>query len=188
MRARRLLALVSLAPLAGGAALLAGQAWLGAKATLAERLIDSAFTAHLRDGRPHPPWSWADTHPIARLEVPRLGIRRTVLAGCSGPSMAFGPGHIDGSARPNGTGNCALGGHRDSWFAFLRELRRGDEILLRTREGLVRYRVRRLAVRSMWDAEPLEPTPDRRLTLITCYPFGGLRRTPWRYVVTCETS
>jgi sortase A len=188
MRARRLLVLVSLAPLAGGAALLAEQGWLGAKAALAEQLIDRAFIAHLHDGRPHRPWNWADTHPIARLEVPRLGIRRTVLAGCSGSSMAFGPGHIDGSAEPNQPGNCALGGHRDSWFGFLRELRHGDEILLRTREGLVRYRVGRIAVRSMWDAGPLEPTEQRRLTLITCYPFDGLRRTEWRYVVTCEAS
>jgi len=188
MRARRLLVLVSLAPLAGGAALLAEQAWLGAKAALAEQLIDRAFSAHLLDGRPHRPWSWADTHPIARLDVPRLGIRRTVLAGCSGSSMAFGPGHIDGSAGPNRQGNCALGGHRDSWFAFLRELRRGDEILLRSREGTVRYRVARIAVRSMWDAEPLEPAERRRLTLITCYPFDGLRRTPWRYVVTCDEA
>jgi sortase A len=102
--------------------------------------------------------------------------------------MAFGPGHIDGSAEPNRAGNCALGGHRDSWFAFLREVRRGDEILLRTREGLVRYRVSQLAVRSMWDAEPLEPTTHRRLTLITCYPFDELRPSGWRYVVTCEAA
>ena len=34
-------------------------------------LIDRAFETHLKDGLPHRPWSWADTYPIARLEVPR---------------------------------------------------------------------------------------------------------------------
>jgi sortase A len=186
MRARRLLLLVSLAPLAGGAALLAQQGWLAAKAQVAGMLIERAFVAHLEDKRPHPPWDWADMHPIARLEVPRLGIRRTVLSGCSGSSMAFGPGHIDGSARPNGRGNCALAGHRDSWFAFLERLRPGDEIRLRTADGTRRYRVATLEVRSMRDAAVLEATAGRRLTLITCYPFDGLGRGELRYVITCE--
>ena len=51
---------------------------------------------HLADGEAHPPWRWADTSPIARLEVPRLGVRRVVLAGATGAVLAFGPGHIHG--------------------------------------------------------------------------------------------
>jgi len=186
MRARRLLVPVSLAPLAVGAALLFGQGWIGAKAALAEVLIERAYAAGLADGRPHPPWSWADMHPVALLEVPRLEIRRIVLSGCSGSSMAFGPGHLDGSARPNGPGNCALAGHRDSWFAFLEQLRPGDRVRLSTREGPRWYRVTNLEVRSMRDAGVLEPRPERRLTLITCYPFGALFPGELRYVVTCQ--
>ena len=34
-----------------------------------------------RTGAPHPPWSWADMVPIARLTVPRLGIERAVRTG-----------------------------------------------------------------------------------------------------------
>ena len=186
MRMRRLLVLVSLAPLAGGAALLADQARLAVKARLAERLIERAFASHLKDGKPHAPWSWADMHPIARLEVPRLGLRRTVLSGCSGSSMAFGPGHIDGTAAPTAAGNCALAGHRDSWFAFLELLRQGDEIRLLSAQGRRRYRVAGLEIRSMHDAGVLAPTARRRLTLITCYPFRGLGRSPLRYVVLCD--
>jgi sortase A len=177
--------LLALGLLGGGGALLGEQSWLATKALLASRLIDRALAAHLEDGEIHRPWSWADTHPIARLEVPRLGVRRTILAGASGPSMAFGPGHLNGSARPNGNGNCVVAGHRDSWFAFLRELRPGDAIDLSSREGHRRYRVVDLSVRSMWDAEVVAPTPGPRLTLVTCHPFGGLRRTARRYVVVC---
>jgi sortase A len=168
-----------------GGMLLGQQAWLAAKARLAEHLIDQAFASHLLDGKAHRPWSWADTHPVGRLEIPRLGVRRTVLAGASGSSLAFGPGHVDGTAVPNGRGNSVVAGHRDSWFAFLEQLRVGDEVVVTTREGVRRYRVTKTDVHSMWDIDVAAATDDTRLTLVTCYPFGGLVGSTNRYVVTC---
>jgi len=182
---RTVLALV-LASAGGG--LLAEQAWLTAKAQLAEVLIRRAFAAHLRDGAPHRPWDWADMHPVARLEVPRLGVLRTVLTGASGSSLAFGAGHVDGTAPPNATGNCALAGHRDGSFAFLDDLRVGDDLILRTHSGSVRYEVQDLLVTDMRDVGLLQPTEDPRLTLITCYPFHGLTRSELRYVVVLRRS
>jgi sortase A len=167
-----------------GGALLGQQAWLSVKAALAERLIERAFDAHLDDGRVHLPWRWADTWPVARLEVPRLGVRRVVLAGASGSTLAFGPGNVDGTALPNRSGNSAVAGHRDAWFAFLRDLEHGDRVVLTTHDDVRAYIVVETAVHSMWDVEVLEPSADRRLTLITCYPFEGPPRSPWRYVVT----
>lgn len=172
--------------LISGSVLLGEQGWLAVKAVIAERLIGRAFAAHLADGEVHRPWSWADTYPVARLSVPRLGLARIVLAGASGASLAFGPGHVSGTSSPNGDGNCGLAGHRDSWFSFLQELRLGDEILLETRERSRRYVVSDLSVRSMWDGEALAPAEQTRLTLITCYPFGGLRRSALRYVVVAR--
>ena len=173
--------------LAGGG-LLAEQAWLTAKAQLAEVLIRRAFAAHLRDGAPHRPWNWADMHPVAQLEVPRLGVLRTVLSGASGSSLAFGPGHVDGTAAPNAAGNCALAGHRDGSFAFLHDLRMGDHLTLRTRAGSMRYEVRDLLVAEMGDVALLQPTEEPRVTLITCYPFHGLSRSDLRYVVVLQRS
>ncbi len=166
-----------------GGGLLAEQAWLTAKARLAQVLIDRAFAEHLLDGARHRPWSWADMHPVARLEVPRLDLSRTVLAGASGSSLAFGPGHVDGTASPNATGNCALAGHRDGSFAFLDELREGDLLILHTRAGSVRYTVQQLLVADMREVDLLQATEDSRLTLITCYPFHSLSRSELRYVV-----
>ena len=183
---RRALLLTALLVGSAGGLLLAEQGWLSAKAFVAQRLIRDAFRRHLADGRPHPPWSWADTWPIAELYVPRLGLRRSVLAGASGASMAFGVGHIDGTTSPNGPGNCGLAGHRDGPLAFLERLRIGDTIQLRTHGGMRRYTVTAAEVVSMWRGEVLAPTADRRLTLITCFPFGGLTRSRLRYVVTCE--
>ena len=127
-------------------------------------------------------------HPLAQLGVPRLGLLRTVLAGASGSSLAFGPGHVDGTAAPNATGNCALAGHRDGSFAFLNDLRVGDLLILRTHAGAVRYEVQDLLVADMRDVDLLQPTEDPRLTLITCYPFHGLSRSELRYVVVLQRS
>jgi sortase A len=174
--------------LVSGSLLLAGQGWLAAKAGLAGILIDRAYEAHLEDGLPHLPWHWADTYPLARLEVPRLDVTRTVLAGASGSSLAFGPGHVDGTVLPNAPGNSALAGHRDSWFAFLAGLRVGDDIFLETPGARLRFRVSTLATHSMWDSAVLESDMERRLTLITCFPIGGVLNTDQRFVVTAYAN
>ena len=58
--------------------------------------------------------------------APRFSQDVIVLAGASGRTLAFGPGHLDGSARPGEPGNCVLSAHRDTQFAFLRRLEIGD--------------------------------------------------------------
>ncbi|MDX1388265.1 MAG: class GN sortase [Acidobacteriota bacterium] len=179
---------VGIALVGSGSALLGHDAYLGVKAMVAERLIARAFDDHLLDGLPHRPWSWADWVPIARLDVERLGVRRHVLSGATGSSMAFGVGHIDGTALPNADGNCVLAGHRDSWFRFLERLKRGDRIRVDTVEGDRDWVVESVEVTTAGNTGILEPTPHPRLTLVTCYPFDGLVRSPWRYVVSCVPS
>jgi sortase A len=185
---RRIVLSCALALVSVGSVLLTEQGWLAAKARVAKVLIDRSFAKHLGDGGAYPPWGWADMHPVARLEVPRLGVRRTVLSGGTGATLAFGPGHVHGTAPPNGDGNCAIAGHRDSWFAFLEDLRAGDRIVLRTHTGTVAYAVRDVVVADRRDGAFLAPTGEARLTLITCYPFGGLRRSDLRYVVICAPA
>lgn len=184
MRRRVVLLLGTLLLLGPGCFLLGRRGYLEAKAVLAGRLIDRAFAAHLVDGRPHRPWAWADMHPIAVLEAGRPGVRRTVLRGASGESMAFGVGHLDGTALPNGRGHCVLAGHRDRAFAFLADLQPGDTLRLRTASAVRNYLVDGIRIVPLSDVGVLEPTPEDRLTLLTCYPFGGLTRSRFRYVVT----
>ncbi len=160
--------------------------WMGAKEILAEHLIARAFAAHVRDGRVHVPWSWADVHPVASLEVPRLGIRRHVLTGASGSSLAFGVGHLDGTSLPNSNGNCVLAGHRDTRFAFLADLRVGDELVLTTRRERRTWVIEALAVVDDSRMDLLEASSFRLLTLMTCYPFDGLAPGAQRFVVWCR--
>jgi len=189
MRHRRFLLFAALLLLLGSGGFLIGRrGYLGAKGMLAERLIDRALKAHLTDGRPHRPWSWADMHPIASLEVERLDVRRNVLRGASGESLAFGVGHVDGTALPNAPGHCVLAGHRDKGFAFLEDLRPGDSMIVRTFGRVREYVVDGIRIVPRTATGILDPTPEDRLTLVTCYPFGGLLRSPWRYIVTAGAA
>jgi sortase A len=176
---------VALTVLTAGAAFLGKGAWIFAKAQVAQVLLARAWDATLAGGRGVKPWPWADTWPVARLTVPRLGVEEIVLAGGHGEAMAFGPGHLETSAAPGSAGNVALAGHRDTHFRFLRDLQPGDEIVLETADRrLSRYRVTATAVVDFRDHRPLGASLEPTLTLITCYPFDVLvPGGPQRYVV-----
>jgi sortase A len=159
--------------------------WMYAKAQYAQFLLERAWQRTLRGERDVRPWSWADTSPVAKIEFPRQRRTYIVLAGASGRTLAFGPGHVDGSAPPETSGNCVISAHRDTQFAVLRDLSDGDEIVLQTRDGRsIRYRVRERRIANSVDTSVLEPSRGRILTLITCFPFDAIRPGgPLRYVV-----
>ena len=150
--------------------------YIQAKAWLAQALIGHAWSRTLEGEHRVKPWPWADTWPVARLSVPRLGIERYILAGTQGATLAFGPGHAAGTALPGDEGNSVIGGHRDTHLAFLGELVIGDEIVVERIDGTrVTYRVEATRVvdrRDVWVARRAGPT---RLTLITCYPLDAWR-------------
>ena len=151
-------------------------AWIHAKAWLAERLIANAWTHTLEGESQVKPWPWADTWPVARLTVPRLGVERYVLAGAHGATLAFGPGHASETVLPGEDGNSLIGGHRDTHLAFLGELRPGDDLVVERADGRrVRYRVAAAHVlhrSEIWVARQHGPA---RLTLVTCWPLDAWR-------------
>jgi sortase A len=160
--------------------------WIEAKARLAQHLIHRAWERERTGAGDVRPWPWADTHPVARLFVPGQDVDLVVLAGASGRTLAFGPGHLPATPLPGEDGNAVVSGHRDTHFAFLRRLRVGDRMVVERRDGeRRRYVVRRTFVvdhRETWVAED---AGDTRLTLVTCYPFDALRPGgPLRYVVS----
>ena len=158
---------------------------IAVKAQAAQALLERAWARSRTSRKAVAPWPWADTATVARLSVPRLGIRRIVLAGASGSAMAFAPGHLRGTATPGEAGNVVIAGHRDTHFSFLRRIEEGDLILL---EGLAEsraYRVEAVAVVDETDLTPIAPAREARLTLVTCFPFGALEPGgPLRYVVS----
>ncbi|MES9993535.1 MAG: class GN sortase [Candidatus Thiodiazotropha sp.] len=172
--------------------LLADGAWIHAKAWLAEGLIAAAWGGTgSRDQRIRP-WPWADTWPVARLQVPRLGIQRHILAGVSGRTLAFAPGWAMQTVAPGGSGSSLIAGHRDTHFRFLKDLQYGDRLLLDTpNENRLIYRVSASAIvdRRQSRLQNLEEGEGRGLILVTCYPFGALLPGgDLRYVVWAEAE
>lgn len=162
--------------------------WIHAKALLAQQLLQQAWERVEQGEAGAKPWSWADTTPLTRLRVPRLNVDQIVLAGASGRTLAFGPGHVTGAALPGSGGNIVISGHRDTHFSFLQELKMGDAIELALPGGqILHYRVVNQSVRHQNDVWVMDGGFTRQLTLITCYPFDDL--TPGgslRYVVVAS--
>ncbi len=185
LHSRALLKAVLLAAFALGGQQVVSSAYLLAKAELAQYLIARAWRNSHNGAVPVRPWPWADTHPVARLHVPRLNIARYLLADASERTLAFGAGHVNGSGRPGDNISTVFAGHRDSHFAFLQHLQAGDLIQLET-DRIHRYRVVDLRVID----SRTHSIPVRRhneLLLATCYPFENWQSGgPLRYLVTTE--
>lgn len=164
-------------------------AWIHAKATLAQLLIANAWN-EVREGQGSvsKPWPWADTWPVARIQYRGDTPRDLyVLAGAQGNSLAFGPGHLFGSALPGETGVSIVGGHRDTHFAFLQHADIGDALIVTPANGdAKRYVITDKAIANSL-TDPLLAMPySSQLMLVTCYPFDAVQSGPLRYVVTAE--
>lgn len=164
----------------------ANAAWLPAKAALAQQMLQSSWQSAQADGRAHRPWPGADTHAVARLLQPRLGVDQIVLAGDSGRPLAFGPGWAESSAAPgSGTGTTIISGHRDTHFAWLRDLRPGDALTLETPQGPRDFQVSAMQVVDSRAHRIATHRDGASLVLVTCWPFDATApRGPMRYVVT----
>jgi sortase A len=120
---------------------------------------------------------------IARLTIPRLHTDLYVVEGDGDRQLRLGPGHLAGTAMPGTDGNCIIAGHRDTHFRALKDIQKGDEIVLRTHGGEYTYRVQDMEIVSPDNRQPLRPTGDAELHLITCYPFYYVGSAPKRFIV-----
>ena len=162
--------------------------WIHAKAILAQHLIARSWSVARDGGPPRRPWPGADMRPVARLTMPGRGVDLFVLDGASPRALAFGPAHVGGTAAPGSWGNTVIVAHRDTHFAFLRNLAPDDEIDLEGARGAAaRYRVREVAIVDQGESRVLDAADAAQLTLITCYPFDAVMPgTRLRYVVIAD--
>jgi sortase A len=167
-----------------GTILFGDGAYIHAKAWLAQVLLERAFDRSIATGEAVKPWSWADTWPVARIEVKRIGASAIVLAGTSGQALAFGPGHIDQTVDAGERGIAVYAAHRDTHFRFLRNVAVGDVIEITRSDGKhFRYRADGSSV-VRFDASGIDiETQDFELVLTTCWPFDAVTPGPERYIL-----
>ena len=175
--------------LMAGLALMGHGAMIHAKAVLAQYLLKQAFAESLATGQPVKPWAWADTWPVARLDVPRLGASAIVLQGASGQALAFGPGLLANTPQPGEKGTSVIAAHRDTHFAFLRDAKPGDEIRVTRTDGTIFWF--RITAKTVvhWDASGIDRDKDGRwLVLSTCWPLDAVTRGPERLIVKAHIT
>ena len=81
-------------------------------------------------------------------------------------------------------GTAVYAAHRDTHFAFLRDVRIGDRIEVTRADGLTfSYRVTGMAVVNFDESGIDAAAPGRNLVLATCWPLGALAHGSLRYVV-----
>lgn len=160
------------------------------KAELAQVLIERAWQQKLADPNAvAAPWPWADTQPVARLQWldDKGKVRQDlyVLSGAHGSALAFGPGLMDGTP----ANSKLVGGHRDTHFAFMQRVQKGDQLRWQNAEGHWQtYIVRERRIADSRRDPLLLDSASNQLWLVTCYPFNALQANgPLRYVVRAES-
>ncbi|MGP9832839.1 class GN sortase [Marinobacter alkaliphilus] len=156
--------------------------WIPFKALVAQELLALAWAETQARQVQARPWPWADTWPVARLEMPELDVSMIVLDGLHGESLAFGPGRVVAGA----DGPVILAGHRDTHFSHLQHLAPGNPVRLQGQDQHWQdYRVTSIrVVDSRKELINTHALAAGTLLLVTCYPFNSIdARGPLRYVV-----
>tara|TARA_R110001632_G_scaffold102584_3_gene210983 strand:- start:8928 stop:9611 length:684 start_codon:yes stop_codon:yes gene_type:complete len=193
---------VTLICLISGGLLFSHGIYMWAKAQLAQVLIAqawqnaiqvTAFAANkprimlnaVKQSQNIKPWPWADTYPVAKLQFAQHSLY--VLAGASGRTMAFGPGHMSATPLPFEGGNSVITGHRDTHFSSLQYLNNGDLIAVEALTDKGQYRVTETFIVDQSQTQIIESQNQDQLTLITCYPFNSMLPQPTlRFVVSAQ--
>lgn len=167
-------------------------AYIQLKALYAQHLIEESWskTIEANGTTKVSPWSWSDTYPVAKLEVPRLDVKQYILHGSNGPTLAFGAGVDVNSYLPRQGGTTIVGGHRDTSFSFLENVEVGDIVNWEDPTGKVHtYYITKTKIIDS-SKEGLNVTEDvDELILVTCYPFDAIQSGgDKRFVATAMKS
>ncbi len=141
-------------------------------------------------------WAAADPQPAGKpvkptdfgkgfafMHIPRLGddFSVPVVEGVNLDDLAKGVGHYPDTVPPGRVGNFSVAGHRATHgepFAHLDRMRKGDAIVVETKDSWFTYRVDKTQIVQPSDVWVIAPVPgetgtkptERLLTLTTCNP------------------
>ena len=147
-----------------------------------------------------PPSSIVEPPPegalLGRIEIKRLSLSAMVRQGVDAKMLSVAVGHVPSTALAGQVGNFAIAAHRDTLFRGLKDIRNGDLVTFTSETGSYTYKVLATKVVKPSDVSVLRPdggalipasvnsgSPDRLLTMITCYPFYYVGAAPKRFIV-----
>jgi sortase A len=144
-----------------------------------ERVLNHTSAAGRSTSTTEPPLPPPTGEAVAVLDIPKIGVHKTVVEGVGVPDLKKAPGHYPQTPMPGQAGNAAIAGHRTTYgapFYRLNELAKGDDIRVRTLQGEFTYVVESTQVVAPSQTEVLLPTDEPHLTLTTCDPRFSARR------------
>ena len=110
---------------------------------------------------------------VARLRIPRLGLREIVVNGTDRDSLKRGPGRYLGSAMPGEGELVYLAGHRTTYgapFSRIDQLRKGDRVFLELPYGTFEYAITGHRIVAATETSVLESKGREQLALQACHP------------------
>ena len=122
--------------------------------------------------------------PLGILSIESVNIQVPIYNGTDEFNLDRGAGRIRGMAKTGEEGNLGISGHRDGFFRSIKDIQVGDNIVVQTTHGVEKYAVSDITIVPKEDESVLMETADKRLTLVTCYPFYFVGNAPKRYIVT----
>ena len=125
---------------------------------------------------------------IGLIEIEALDLKYPIVEGADSKQLAYGIGHIPGTAAVGSTGNCVLAGHRGSrygtYFKYLNKLSEGDTVKITDKDGNIhQYEVISWEVVGPYDNSVKAQGEETELTLLTCENSGTMRLI---YHCTCK--
>ncbi len=149
--------------------------WLPTKAWLSEQLIYHSWQQAKQGEKNNKPWPWADTVPIAKIQFSRLDRSLILLKGVDPTSLAFSAGIMHQYSTLDRKSPIVIAGHRDTHFAFIKEVQVKDIISLSDKYGRShQYEVDEFLIVDGEHSELIIDPLSNGLVLITCYPFDAL--------------
>ena len=145
----------------------------------------TSTTTTVPDTLPNPESPPADpraAEPLVELgtiEIPKIGVTKSMFEGITLTTLDHGPGHWPGSAMPGQQGNVVVAGHRvshDKPFRHLELLEPGDDVIFTTGDGQFVYKVTGTEIvypDALWI---VDQTADYTSTLFACHPAGSTRQ------------
>lgn len=109
-----------------------------------------------------------------RIQIPAIDVDAPVVQGDGWEQLKKGVAQHIGTPNPGETGNIVLSGHNDIYgevFRYLDRLSPGDIVILFTNQRQYTYTITGTQMVEPTAVEVMAPTPDARITLISCHPY-----------------
>lgn len=126
----------------------------------------------------------------ANISCETVGLEAPIYYGDSDTILSYGVGQYPASGLPGSGKPILIGGHDETYFASLEQIKVGDTVLIDTNYGKFEYKVTSTKVTDAMDTKAYNLDQQKeQLILYTCYPFGQVvGDSSGRYFVYCDST